>query len=681
MATPGANMAMPGGITAMPGGTVPMPSPSGGLCLAACDAQLAEVLSRLGLHELLRNLDMQANGSGSVSFHELHHRTKALLIGYLIRTATEHEYAEISNVVREMCPGWADGDSHAGGGTPFGPMTPQRTSGFLRSASFISTEDRLLARRQSSPMPSETSATAAGLQQEIDQDLELRLQVTPCNMDARLGRAIAPRKPGTLRLLQWNVLADGLSQDGYSVAPVKKQWPCARDHLPAMDGSSAPAREVIRSVLGVTAEVAKLRDEALARAVPEDRDDIIASYQELKLKRLQQIKAQFDTIHAQDNLRACMDWDGRRMRLLWFIARTDPDIICLQEVDHLCDLQRWLQSLGYSCGKQYLPRHLLNDYVQSFCQQRPEAAFAPKVASESLILKLERLFTPLQLSEACEALMGKPMGRKPYQKLKDLVRDKEFIERGGLPAFFSALASRGSAVDSCNVDDDGSVIFWKKSLFNCERIDVLGFGKPGSVSQGAVKVALRERRGSGRSLSVITTHLKSGNRAEQEEARVRQLTEKAQTTDGGSDGLLGWFQAAAAPAILSMDGNSRPQFPGEATVWKRCKAAGLDSVWDDYFGPDGAPKVSNPPVTVNKLRGPGSAQPQKIGEHAYEMIDHVFSRNLPFQGFAFASPRGPVVPSLPPFASKTDALDALLPSLEIPSDHYPVVVDFAWPDA
>jgi len=45
---------------------------------------------------------------------------------------------------------------------------------------------------------------------------------------------------------------------------------------------------------------------------------------------------------------AALDWSTRRWRLLEEIVRYDPDVICLQEVDHLSLFTRALSSIGYN---------------------------------------------------------------------------------------------------------------------------------------------------------------------------------------------------------------------------------------------------------------------------------------------------------------------------------------------
>ena len=47
------------------------------------------------------------------------------------------------------------------------------------------------------------------------------------------------------------------------------------------------------------------------------------------------------------------------------------------------------------------------------------------------------------------------------------------------------------------------------------------------------------------------------------------------------------------------------------------------SCWDEFYDADGQPTGRPPPITSNKLRGPLSGQPAKIGEHVYQLCDHI----------------------------------------------------------
>jgi len=104
------------------------------------------------------------------------------------------------------------------------------------------------------------------------------------------------------------------------------------------------------------------------------------------------------------------------------------------------------------------------------------------------------------------------------------------------------------------------------------------------------------------------------------------------------------------------------------------------SVWDDYFNPDGSHKIRGRGytlVTTNKMRGPLSDQPDKIGEHAFAAIDHIFygdgSQTGALDAWRLSLLRhawGPLE-----YSSPHAALRHVLPSLEVPSDHAPVIVD------
>ena len=61
-----------------------------------------------------------------------------------------------------------------------------------------------------------------------------------------------------------------------------------------------------------------------------------------------------------------------------------------------------------------------------------------------------------------------------------------------------------------------------------------------------------------------------------------------------------------------------------------CKLEDVRSVWDDYFNPDGSDKIhgrGHTLVTTNKMQGPLSDQPDKIGEHAFATMDNIFYRD------------------------------------------------------
>lgn len=355
---------------------------------------------------------------------------------------------------------------------------------------------------------------------------------------------VEPLKADTnaLRVLQWNILADGLSNDGFLM----------EDVLLPEEGEEK-------------FDVVQLANRAVkARA-------------ELDMSRL----AKFSTPRSKRNTDVMVSWDTRWLRMRALIAQMDPDIIAFQEMDHTADAQRDLRALGYECS---LPKkddgyHDYNAYARQRNVKKPDpqayfralkeqaVAFAPKVPSNC----------------------------------------KKFAEKRNLPA----------------PDDDGCLILWKREKFDVVRLKFLNFVDE-KRSEGCVRVQLR-RKTDGAPLFVICAHCHSGDKTTDETKRVSQLLNPTFRADGTAEGpsLLHFFlekSAKLAPTILCMDANSDPHRREESTVWKTIRQTpNVRSVWDNFIDERGLNKNAEDgayPVTTNKMRGPDSDQPKKIGEHA-----------------------------------------------------------------
>jgi len=188
---------------------------------------------------------------------------------------------------------------------------------------------------------------------------------------------------------------------------------------------------------------------------------------------------------------------------------------------------------------------------------------------------------------------------------------------------------------------------------------------------GAVRIDLEDVQ-TQRTVVVLGTHLGSGDSASDELKRLN---------DQVVPGLKSWLQEAnqcCDNTVLCMDANSHPQLEAneeKESCWKVLRSAAGASVWDEYFDADGTPTKDDvelhPPVSSNKVRGPSSGQAKKIGLHSYYLIDHVYLNpaGLGCLKHVYTPHR---------FASESDALASVQPSLLNPSDHYPVVVDLAY---
>ena len=213
-----------------------------------------------------------------------------------------------------------------------------------------------------------------------------------------------------------------------------------------------------------------------------------------------------------------------------------------------------------------------------------------------------------------------------------------------------------------------------------------------------------ERRSDGQPLAVICTHLSSGKKEKDIDLRYGEVLRKSRTKTGcarhsshhdhtpawgerthgrllhptvppagarrcNGPSLIEWYRQSAAmmPTVLCMDSNSSPG--DEQSVWPMLRGVAAHSAWDEVYDAVGN-LLCEPPVTSNKMRGPTSTQLKKIGEHICDLVDLIFSS-------AELEPLGHVFRPIT-YASVEEACALLLPSLSIPSDHVPLVFDFAF---
>ena len=432
---------------------------------------------------------------------------------------------------------------------------------------------------------------------------------------------LMPDAAGNLRLLQWNILANGLSDDGFLVDDVLRDRPATQ-----------------RTSHEIACELRSCR-EAHADLDPDElKRELGALAEELRNER------------TAKNHDAVLNWTLRWAQMRKFVALGRPHIITMQEVDCMAELQADLAELGYSCGKPGM-RH-----VPAHCCATWSGTLARGQVNKDAKAYLKHLhdvgvaFAPKTQSNA-----------------------RQFALKRGMP----------------NADDDGVAIFWRNDALELQELDFLCLDDK-KRNQGAVKVKLR-RREDDATIVVISAHLSSGTTAKDEAIRVKELGEKSWRAEdvsrpdepccGRTGPSLGeWIEAAAAvgPTLLCLDANTRPDQRHASsatggTVWQTLRSR-LASVWDAYFDAQGHPAPQHSgamPVTTNKMRGPLSSQPKKMGEHVFGVVDHIYFNSL------FRMTRhvwGPLT-----FPNEEEALGELLPTPECPSDHTPVMVDMCLP--
>mmetsp|Transcript_6969 Transcript_6969/g.12318 ORF Transcript_6969/g.12318 Transcript_6969/m.12318 type:complete len:453 (+) Transcript_6969:1-1359(+) len=401
-----------------------------------------------------------------------------------------------------------------------------------------------------------------------------------------LKRKMGDLDPDAIRVMQWNVLAGGMSQDGFLVADIIDEAKATKMDL----GPATDLKQIYEDV----------------KAVKKAGGDL-ATLQE-----------KFTTPRAEKNLLATVAWDLRWARMKDIIAAAQPSVITFQEMDHMAEVQSDLAKLGYACSVS------------------PDARYAP-VHKAAL----------------------------PEGDRKEYLQHLKSVGVAYAPGSSSTCRKIALGRGETNADDDGVGIFWHAAAFEPREIDFHPANKKGC---SAVVRASLTRKSDNFQFCVLCAHLKSGDSAEDEAGRITELTVPV---SGFSSSTMDWLQESISksPTLFCLDANSAPTRTDATTVWKTlCSFDGVESVWSDKFSPDGTPKSLPAPVTTNKMRGPLSQQTKKIGEHMCHVIDHIF----------FSSEFSMIEHAFPPlcYESVDDAAADLLPTLAIPSDHSPVIVDF-----
>lgn len=453
--------------------------------------------------------------------------------------------------------------------------------------------------------------------------------------------------PNCIRVMQWNLLADGMSDDGFLVSDIMQDWPAGVGNVPTCDGQS-------------------VKFDALLAEIMEARGNEEA---------LEKLKQRYNVPASATNAKVTVDWQARELQIqLQVLAAGRPDFLVFQECDNYGPLSKALANLGYSSAlpgsKPYEPAHLIGydtstpEGVEEFRQaiDKKGCAFLPSVSSTAMNIQLNNSTNSDSVIAAAQKL-----------GLADRLVERRKILKKGFAGLPSEPLLREAQIDPYAIDDDGVAIFWRADRFSVLSLNACLFPcEPNSFCNGTLRLRFRESAPAARELTVFGVHLASGDDLKSEARRLKTQVD----VEGGLRDMAQDARREGSPVIVCMDANSHPQIGADSgkSVWCSLLPAVGASVWDDHFDTKGNPKISappDPPVTSNKLRGPLSGQAKKIGLHSYYCIDHIFFTpgELSLQGHA-----------VPPkqFSSDADARRDINPSLSCPSDHYPVVVDLAW---
>jgi len=509
-------------------------------------------------------------------------------------------------------------------------------------------------------------------------------------------------KATTIRLLQWNILADGLGEDGFLAtefspifesADAKSKSYSANEFMKLVreaklaDTASGMASK-FSELKGAEKRLKKLKESAegyselreSARKLKEetDRSELV------KLKKQFQNSPQLQKVDGE-----ILSWSKRSERIKQIVLQARPDVITFQEMDHV---QQFLQDKDFSAKYTCM--------VDAAKAYKPPTYTGHKGGSPHDDLSPDKYFHHLLASRAAFA-------PKSYSNAY-LFRSKRDAKAPGTHSTDST-----DSIDS--IDDDGCVIFWKKDTFKPIELGFLRIPSDTEKSEAVVALTLQHLK-TDTMLNVLTAHLPSGDEPSKELERLAVLNNPSANWTArrihfqGKDwkevpyekgvhfvGITSYVKYFAdrkdSHTIFALDANSRPSFPriksdsssSQTNVWDTIlHDTNLESIWvqSSHLQKTGEPHNSKQPfvVSVNKMRGPSSNQPSKIGEHQLELIDHVFTNGQLSQLVTSVDLKKkesvPTAPLL--YESKEGEAELhLYPSSKMPSDHLPVVIDIS----
>ena len=337
------------------------------------------------------------------------------------------------------------------------------------------------------------------------------------------------------------------------------------------------------------------------------------------------------------------DLQGRGSKIVALIAKMEPDILGLEEVDHYRFMVDQLGKHGYTS-------EIGRDKPYSF---ESANAHCPKGTDDSL----ERF---------------------------------AFHPKCG-----SASKTYNEAWGASNSDNDGSALFWKSGRFKALKIkkwthENEQVGSDGGVVCVLLRDLFQEQAGERRYVWAMATHLNSGEGIKQEEQRIAKIAalqnffvEELLNDDVIVSCREDTKLNCKLGMVLAMDGNSAESGNSKGLLDDAMYLHVKSDLKLANYAIEQADDATYRTVTVNKMRGAATAQPWKLGEYQLEAIDYVaFNDALIQDGYAQTLKGGEhgTLKRLSRYNTKeqTNAHNEILPNVDNPSDHVPVIVTLCW---
>eukprot|EP00468_Gymnochlora_sp_CCMP2014_P010558 CAMPEP_0167764252 /NCGR_PEP_ID=MMETSP0110_2-20121227/13908_1 /TAXON_ID=629695 /ORGANISM="Gymnochlora sp., Strain CCMP2014" /LENGTH=487 /DNA_ID=CAMNT_0007651593 /DNA_START=340 /DNA_END=1803 /DNA_ORIENTATION=+ len=427
------------------------------------------------------------------------------------------------------------------------------------------------------------------------------------------------------------------------------------------------------------------------KALMEELEDVPEEDRmQAKDEKLTAFSKEWKTGFSERNLDAMLRLNGRLVRMKAIINHFNPDILTVQELDFFENFASELEKLGYTSDFKSssdesafkpLSERKRGSYIEMLT--RTSIAHAPKQSSNGpniRILKLLKEYKNKMKASSVdipdkndketslanlEKLFEELEAEDPEKRInrKELIKQIRMEPKGEDDKKDKIYDAIKDVMRTHKIYDDGPAIFWKKNRFSPTSSNSQSVFEVLDEENGVaiIKVELYDKLLK-KTVTVVTTHLASGEGPKNSAKREKQVKK-----------ILD-FIGESKDVIVALDANCPP---GETETHSE---GFFKKLWNPYIENlrKGYPVKT---ASTNKCRGPASNQPKKIGIHALAMIDYIYT-NIPHVKYTD-------VFKLPKFNQvKEDKVEStfepdvlldkdygILPSLSIPSDHWPLVVD------
>lgn len=156
------------------------------------------------------------------------------------------------------------------------------------------------------------------------------LRVAEQYVEASAWASFSSAEAPSLRVMQYNILADAMSDDGFLVRPVLANWPVPDKCVPTADGGQVEFSTLLAEMME-------------AKGNP---------------PALEKCQKKYTCEASAENTRAVVDWEARKRQMMCLVESFSPDIIVFAELDHYDEFLSHLRGLGYESQLEHCKKDI-----------------------------------------------------------------------------------------------------------------------------------------------------------------------------------------------------------------------------------------------------------------------------------------------------------------------------------